>query len=127
MSGWLFLRIDTVEVERKVIDEENFSPHSFEPDTYDVIMSNLSLHWVNDLPGRMSHLRALELPPLRLMVSPSSTGTLIQIRKTLKEDGVFIGAMLGGDSLFELRTALQLAELERDGGIAPRISPMTGA
>lgn len=34
--------------------------------------------------------------------------------------------MLGGDSLFELRTALQLAELEREGGLSPRISPMTG-
>lgn len=53
-------------------------------------------------------------------------GTLIQIRHTLKEDGVFIGALLGGDTLFELRTALQLAELEREGGISPRVSPMTG-
>jgi NADH dehydrogenase [ubiquinone] 1 alpha subcomplex assembly factor 5 len=67
-------------------------------------MSNLALHWINDLPG-----------------------TLIQIRQVLKEDGVFIGALLGGDSLFELRTALQLAELEREGGISPRVSPMTGA
>lgn len=55
-----------------------------------------------------------------------SIGTLIQIRHTLKEDGVFIGALLGGDTLFELRTALQLAELEREGGISPRVSPMTG-
>jgi NADH dehydrogenase [ubiquinone] 1 alpha subcomplex assembly factor 5 len=57
---------------------------------------------------------------------PVSAGTLIQIRHTLKEDGAFIGALLGGDSLFELRTALQLAELEREGGISPRVSPMTG-
>lgn len=39
---------------------------------------------------------------------------------------MFIGAMMGGDSLFELRTSLQLAELEREGGISPRVSPMTG-
>ncbi|KAK9899973.1 S-adenosyl-L-methionine-dependent methyltransferase [Cystobasidium minutum MCA 4210] len=91
-----------VDVERIVLDEENFSPHTLKPDSQDVIMSNLALHWVNDLPG-----------------------TLIQIRHTLKEDGAFIGALLGGDTLFELRTALQLAELEREGGISPRVSPMT--
>lgn len=93
-----------MEIERVLLDEENFSPNAFQPDTHDVFMSNLALHWVNDLPG-----------------------SLIQIRHTLKEDGVFIGALLGGDSLFELRTSLQLAELEREGGLSPRVSPMTGA
>ena len=85
------------------MDEENFLSQSLYADTHEAILSNLSLHWVNDLPG-----------------------TLIQIRQVLKEDGVFIGSMLGGDSLFELRTDLQLAELEREGGISPRVSPMTG-
>lgn len=94
---------NTVEVERILLDEEHFSPHAFKPDTHDVFISNLALHWVNDLPG-----------------------SLIQIRHSLKEDGVFIGALLGGDSLFELRTSLQLAELEREGGLSPRVSPMTG-
>ncbi|KAG8726576.1 hypothetical protein FRC12_023261 [Ceratobasidium sp. 428] len=65
-------------------------------------MSCLGLHWVNDLPG-----------------------ALIQIRETLVPDGVFLGAMFGGDTLFELRTALQLAQVEREGGISPRVSPMT--
>jgi NADH dehydrogenase [ubiquinone] 1 alpha subcomplex assembly factor 5 len=51
---------------------------------------------------------------------------LIQIRRSLKPDGVFVGAMFGGDTLFELRTSLQLAELEREGGISPRVSPLTG-
>jgi len=41
----------------------------------------------------------------------------------LKEDGVFLGAMFGGDTLFELRTALQVAETEVEGGFAPHISP----
>ena len=51
-------------------------------------------------------------------------GTLIQAQKVLKPDGVFLGSILGGDTLFELRTAFQLAETERDGGISPHVSPM---
>ncbi|XP_068843231.1 arginine-hydroxylase NDUFAF5, mitochondrial isoform X2 [Capricornis sumatraensis] len=62
----------------------------------------LCLHWVNDLP------RALE-----------------QIHYVLKPDGVFIGAMFGGDTLFELRCSLQLAETEREGGFSPHVSPFT--
>ena len=54
------------------------------------------------------------------------TGVLVQIKEALKPDGVFIGALLGGDSLFELRTSLQLAEVEREGGISPHVSPMAG-
>lgn len=46
-----------------------------------------------------------------------------QIKNCLVPDGVFIGAMFGGDTLFELRCSLQLAEIERKGGFAPRISP----
>lgn len=68
---------------------------------YDACLSNLSLHWENDL-----------------------LGTLIQIRKQLKPDGVFIGALFGGDTLYELRTAFQLAQLDRQGGISPHVSPM---
>jgi len=55
------------------------------------------------------------------------TGVLVQIKEALKPDGVFIGAILGGDTLFELRTSLQLAEVEREGGISPHVSPMAGA
>ena len=51
-------------------------------------------------------------------------GTLTQILHLLRPDGVFIGCILGGDTLFELRTSLQLAEQERRGGIANRVSPM---
>ena len=54
-------------------------------------------------------------------------GVLVQIKEALKPDGVFIGAVLGGDTLFELRTSLQLAEVEREGGISPHVSPMAGA
>ena len=55
------------------------------------------------------------------------TGVLVQIKEALKPDGVFMGAILGGDTLFELRTSLQLAENEREGGISPHVSPMAGA
>jgi NADH dehydrogenase [ubiquinone] 1 alpha subcomplex assembly factor 5 len=61
------------------------------------------------------------------MLTRSSTGVLVQIKEALKPDGVFIGAILGGDTLFELRTSLQLAEVEREGGISPHVSPMAGA
>ena len=53
-------------------------------------------------------------------------GVLVQIKEALKPDGVFLGALFGGDTLFELRTSLQLAEVEREGGISPHVSPMTG-
>ncbi|GAA5885508.1 hypothetical protein JCM16303_002234 [Sporobolomyces ruberrimus] len=103
-KGMLFRDEDTefdVPVERIHLDEEELASR-FEENSHDAIMSCLSLHWINDLPG-----------------------ALIQIKRTLRPDGVFIGSMFGGDTLFELRTALQLAELEREGGISPRISPMT--
>uniref|UniRef100_A0AAY4ALS9 Uncharacterized protein n=1 Tax=Denticeps clupeoides TaxID=299321 RepID=A0AAY4ALS9_9TELE len=61
-----------------------------------------SLHWINDLPG-----------------------ALRQIQQVLKPDGVFVGAMVGGETLYELRCSLQLAELEREGGFAPHVSPYT--
>ena len=61
----------------------------------------MSLHWINDLPS-----------------------LLTQVNHILKPDAPFIAAMLGGDSLYELRTSLQLAEMERRGGVAPRVSPL---
>lgn len=64
------------------------------------IASALSLHWVNDLPG-----------------------TLVQIRKSLTPDGLFMGVLLGSDTLHELRDVLMRAELESTGGAAPRVSP----
>jgi SAM-dependent methyltransferase len=78
-------------------DEEllPFADHSF-----DLAISNLSLHWVNDLPG-----------------------ALLQLRRALKPDGMFIGAMLGGETLFELRRCLMEAEMDLTGGISARISP----
>jgi SAM-dependent methyltransferase len=71
--------------------------------TFDLVTSLLSLHWVNDLPG-----------------------ALTQIRRTLKPDGLFLAAMLGGDTLKELRHALAEAEISVEGGLSPRVSPFAG-
>ena len=80
-----------------VADEEALP---FADASFDLIVSALSLHWVNDLPG-----------------------ALIQIRRILKPDGMFIGAVLGGRTLTELRQSLLSAEEEIRGGAANRISP----
>ncbi len=78
--------------------DEEFLPFSTE--SFDLVLSCLSLHWVNDLPG-----------------------ALIQIRHALKPDGLFLAALLGGETLTELRQALLEAELEVEGGASPRVSP----
>ncbi|OHC74985.1 MAG: SAM-dependent methyltransferase [Rhodospirillales bacterium RIFCSPLOWO2_12_FULL_58_28] len=78
--------------------DEEFLP--FAEGTFDLIMSCLSLHWVNDLPG-----------------------ALIQTRRILKPDGLFLASMLGGRTLKELRQALAEAEIYVEGGLSPRISP----
>ena len=78
--------------------DEEFLP--FAPASFDLVISAVSLHWVNDLPG-----------------------ALLQIRQALKPDGLFLGAMLGGETLVELRGALLEAESEVEGGAGPRVSP----
>jgi SAM-dependent methyltransferase len=50
-------------------------------------------------------------------------GTLIQVRRALKPDGLFLAAMIGGDSLAELREAFAQAEAEVEGGVSPRVAP----
>lgn len=89
-------------VVRVAADEESFDHKVLrESEQYDAVISNLSLHWINDLPQ-----------------------TLANINRVLKPDGLFMGTIFGGDTLFELRTSLQLAELERCGGVSPRVSPL---
>jgi len=90
-----------VEIERIHADEERLLD-IVDCNSQEAIVSCLSLQWINDLPG-----------------------TLVQIKEALRPDGLFLGAMFGGDTLFELRTSLQLAEVEREGGISPHVSPMT--
>jgi len=81
-----------------VVADEELLP--FAPESFGLVISNLSLHWVNDLPG-----------------------CLLQIRHCLKPDGLLLAAMLGGDTLQELRQSLMEAELAETGGVSPRLSP----
>ena len=83
---------------RLVADEEALP---FADGVFDLVSSCLSLHWVNDLPG-----------------------ALIQIRRVLAPDGLFLAAMLGGETLIELRQAFLEAEALVEGGASPRVSPM---
>ncbi len=68
--------------------------------SFDLVISALDLHWVNDLPG-----------------------TLLQINRILKPDGLFLAAFFGGATLHQLRDALMQGELETTGGARPRVSP----
>jgi SAM-dependent methyltransferase len=66
----------------------------------DLAVSVLALHTVNDLPG-----------------------TLVQVRRALKPDGLFLAALLGGDTLTELRQSFALAEAEIMDGVSPHVAP----
>ena len=79
----------------------NLETLPYEANSFDAVLSSMSLHWVNDLPS-----------------------LLASINSVLKPDAPFIAAMFGGDTLYELRASLQLADLERRGGVQPHISPL---
>jgi SAM-dependent methyltransferase len=79
------------------LDEEALP---FAPESFDLVLANLSLHWTNDLPG-----------------------TLAQVRHVLKPDGLFLGALFGAGTLGELRTVLMEAEIAETGGASARVSP----
>ena len=82
-----------------VVGDEEHLPIASE--SADLIVSPLTMQFVNDLPG-----------------------ALVQIRQALKPDGLFLGSMLGGNSLVELRHAFAEAEAEWRGGISPRFLPL---
>jgi SAM-dependent methyltransferase len=81
-----------------VVADEEFQP--FAAGSFDLVVASLSLHWINDLPG-----------------------ALIQLRRMLRPDGLFLASMPALGSLAELRTALTEAELALSGGASPRVSP----
>ena len=81
-----------------VVGDPEFLP--FAEGRFDLVYSNLDLHWANDLPG-----------------------CLLQITRSLKPDGLFLAAILGGNTLTELRDVLMAAELDVTGGASPRVSP----
>lgn len=72
----------------------------FAPESFDLVVASLSLHWVNDLPG-----------------------ALIQIRRALAPDGLFLASLPGLGTLHPLRGALAEAETALRGGVSPRVSP----
>lgn len=82
---------------RVAADEERLP---FAPGSLSLVVSALALHWTNDV-----------------------VGALIQIRRALRPDGLFIGALFGGETLTELRTALLAAEVEITGGAGTRVAP----
>ena len=82
-----------------VVGDEEHLPIASE--SADLIVSPLTMQFVNDLPG-----------------------VLVQIRQALKPDGLFLGSMLGGNSLVELRHAFAEAEADWRGGISPRFLPL---
>jgi SAM-dependent methyltransferase len=83
-----------------VVADEEALP--FGDQTLDLAVSALVLQSINDLPG-----------------------VLIQIRRALRPDGLFLAAMLGGETLTELRESLFAAEVELEGGASPRVAPFT--
>jgi SAM-dependent methyltransferase len=69
--------------------------------THDLLVHALALHWAND-----------------------PVGQLVQARRALRPDGLFLGLLFGGQTLAELRAALAAAEIEVAGGLSPRVAPM---
>ncbi len=82
----------------KVVADEEALP--FADASLDLVVSALALQSVNDLPG-----------------------TLVQVRRALKPDGLFLAALLGGETLSELRQSFAAAEVEIEGGLSPRVAP----
>jgi SAM-dependent methyltransferase len=75
-------------------------PLSLAPQALDLVVSALAFQFVNDLPG-----------------------VLAQIRRALRPDGLLLAAMIGGDTLTELRQCFAAAEAELEGGVSPRVAP----
>jgi len=90
-----------IDLKNYLLDEDStLEGLPFDDNSLDLVVSSLGLHWVNDLPGCFRN-----------------------IWRALKPDGGFLGAMFSGETLFEMRCSLQLAELERQGGFSPHVSP----
>ncbi len=94
---WTRTVLSAGEGEGPIADEEALP---FAPETFDLVVSTLSLHAVNDLPG-----------------------ALVQIRRVLKPDGLFLAALFAGENLRELRAAFAAGETEMRGGLSPRVAP----
>jgi SAM-dependent methyltransferase len=99
-DGLSSLRARLSSLQRIEIDASGTETLPFAPERLDLVVSALALQFVNDLPG-----------------------VLAQIRRALRPDGLLLAAMIGGDSLTELRQAFAAAEAECEGGVSPRVAP----
>jgi SAM-dependent methyltransferase len=82
------------------LPEQESEPLPLQPASLDLVVSALAFQFVNDLPG-----------------------VLAQIRRALRPDGLLLAAMIGGDTLTELRQSFAAAEAELEGGVSPRVAP----
>ena len=82
------------------LPDQESEPLPLQPQSLDLAVSALAFQFVNDLPG-----------------------VLAQIRRALKPDGLLLAAMIGGDTLTELRQSFAAAEAELEGGVSPRVAP----
>jgi SAM-dependent methyltransferase len=82
------------------LPERESEPLPLEAQSLDLVVSALAFQFVNDLPG-----------------------VLAQIRRALRPDGLLMAAMVGGDTLTELRQSFAAAEAELEGGVSPRVAP----
>lgn len=99
-DGLAALRTRLPSIDRIEIGAVGAERLPFAAGSLDLVVSALALQFVNDLPG-----------------------VLAQIRRALKPDGLLLAAMIGGDSLTELRQAFAAAEAECEGGVSPRVAP----
>jgi len=82
------------------LPEQESEPLPLQPASLDLVVSALALQFVNDLPG-----------------------VLAQISRALRPDGLLLAALVGGDTLTELRQCFAAAEAELEGGASPRVAP----
>jgi SAM-dependent methyltransferase len=94
----LAARVD--QLARVGLPEQETEPLALQPESLDLVVSALALQSVNDLPG-----------------------VLAQIRRALRPDGLLLAAVIGGDTLTELRQSFAAAEAELEGGLSPRVAP----
>jgi SAM-dependent methyltransferase len=85
---------------RIALTETSLEVLPLQPQSLDLVLSALAFQFVNDLPG-----------------------VLAQIRRSLRPDGLLLAAMIGGDTLNELRQCFAAAEAECEGGVSPRVAP----
>ncbi len=88
------------QIARVDLPDRESEPLSLQAGSLDLVVSALAFQFVNDLPG-----------------------VFAQIRRALRPDGLLLAAMLGGDSLSELRQCFAAAEAELEGGVSPRVAP----